>query len=111
MAEIVLTPPPSIAHTCRGAMDCGADAPGHAIGFLQQRLASASPSKWVDAVVEHVGHDGWVGLRGLDEQAIARVWNHAELGALEPGTPVALHALYNVLAVGAARFNVVVAAS
>ena len=111
MPEIVLTPHRSIVHTCRGAMDCGADAPGHAIGFLQQRLASASPSKWVDAVVEHIGHDGWVTLRTLDDALAARVWNHAELTALTPGSPVALHALYNVLAIGTARFNVVVASS
>ena len=45
----------------------------------------------------------------LDDITAARVWNHAELTALKPGTPVALHALYNVLAIGTARFNVVVA--
>lgn len=110
MTQLVLTPESCIRHDCRGAMDCGADTPGHTLSFLQQRLAAASPRQWRDSVVEQTSADGWLTLRTVDDSLAVLVWNHAGFGDLESGTPVAVHSLYNVLAIGSERLNVVVAA-
>lgn len=86
---------------------CSSFAPGHALHLIQARLASATPSDWVDAIIEHVdAAAGDLVVRTLDGDAIA-VWNADGAAArLSTGTPVALHGRYGVLAVGAERFNV-----
>lgn len=110
MSSLVLTPLRSITHDCSGAMDCMVEAPGHAVGFMQRRIADASPRHWRDGIVESVSVDGWVRVRTLIDDESVSIWNHAHLGStVATGSPVALHALYNVLAVGAERVNVIVA--
>ncbi|BDV30371.1 hypothetical protein [Microbacterium terricola] len=86
---------------------CSSYAPGHALHLIQARLASATPTEWVDAIVEAAdAPTGEVSLRTIDGVAIT-VWNAA--GAAEQvtaGTPVALHARYDVLSLGTRRFNI-----
>ena len=86
---------------------CSSFAPGHALHLIQARLASATPSDWVDGIVEHAdAATGLLRVRTLDGDA-ASLWN-ASGAALEApeGTPVALHSRYGVLAVGRVQFNV-----
>jgi hypothetical protein len=86
---------------------CSTFAPGHALHLIQSRLASATPSDWVDAIVEIAHDDGTVILRTISDAAPVVVWSGAGAAQEIPaGTPVALHERYNVLAVGARRFNV-----
>ena len=92
---------------CDHGDTCSSFAPGHALHLIQARLASATPSDWADAIVaEADARSGFVVVRTLAGEEIA-LWNGT--GAAEsaaPGTPVALHERYHVLAVGTARFNV-----
>ena len=100
---------------------CSATAAGHAISALQERVAAATPRKWRDGVVSSVTSDGWIGIELLASGETAWVWNHsaaaigaATIGAeraISVGQPVALHALYNVLALGSERISVLVAAA
>ncbi len=86
---------------------CSSFAAGHALHLIQARIASATPAEWVDAIVEQAdAATGDLVVRTLDGAAHA-LWNGSG-AALEaaPGTPVALHARYGVLAVGRAQFNV-----
>jgi hypothetical protein len=109
MHPLTHTPLEHITLECHEGASCELDTPGHAIGSIQNRVATATPSKWRDYRVESFGQGGWIRLRSIDGAADVLVWNHGALdGAVEGGTPVSLHALYNVLAVGAARFNVAV---
>ena len=87
---------------------CSSFAPGHALHLIQSRLASATPSDWSDAIVESAdAATGVILVRSLSNGAPIAIWSGA--GAAEdlaPGSPVALHERYHVLAVGRARFNV-----
>ncbi|MGO1921851.1 MAG: hypothetical protein ACTH07_10850, partial [Microbacterium sp.] len=88
---------------------CSSFAPGHALHLIQARLASATPSDWVDGLVERADAvTGELRVHTLDGEEWA-LWS-AQGAALEaePGTPVALHRTYHVLAVGRVRFNVAV---
>lgn len=92
---------------CRHGDVCSSFAPGHSLHLIQARLASATPSDWVDALVETTdAATGSLTVRTLDGDVHA-LWNAAG-AALEtqPGSPVALHRRYHVLAVGGTRFNV-----
>lgn len=83
---------------------------GHTMHALQERVTSATPSKWRDGLVSHVSAGGWIGIDLLDTGETEWVWNHADLTASIPvGAPVALHAVYHALAVGPERINVLVA--
>ncbi|MFJ4175098.1 hypothetical protein [Microbacterium sp. NPDC089696] len=86
---------------------CSSFAPGHALHLIQARLASATPSDWTDAVVEHAdAANGRLVVRTLDGET-HDLWNRAGAALEAPvGTPVALHGRYGVLAVGRTRFNV-----
>lgn len=92
---------------CDHGDTCSSFAPGHALHLIQARLASATPSEWSDAIVEASDvRSGFVIVRTLDGTAVA-LWNGTgAAAAATPGTPVALHERYHVLAVGGARFNV-----
>ncbi|MEV4775855.1 hypothetical protein [Microbacterium sp. LWH12-1.2] len=95
---------------CEHGDVCSSLAPGHALHLIQARLASATPADWIDGIVESADPvSGDLVVRTLDGQARA-LWN-ASGAALEasPGTPVALHARYGVLAVGRVQFNVATA--
>jgi hypothetical protein len=88
---------------------CSSFAPGHALHLIQSRLAAATPSDWADAIVESAdASSGVIVVRGLsDGAAPVALWNGAGAAVvLTPGTPVALHERYHVLAVGRERFNI-----
>lgn len=101
-----------------GAHACANRGPGHELQPIQARVAAATPSKWVDGIVSSVSADGWIGVRlfghaelpgasGMEAETVW-VWNHADLTEhLATGSPVAVHALYNVLASGRSRISVV----
>lgn len=85
---------------------CSSFAPGHAVHLIQQRLVSATPAEWVDALVGSVGDEGTVVLHTLDGDIVS-LWNGAgATDAVEPGTPVAFHPRYHALSVGGRLFNV-----
>lgn len=89
---------------------CSSFEPGHALHLIQARLASVTPSDWVDGIVERADAvTGALRVRSLDGDQHT-LWN-ASGAALEApdGTPVALHSRYHVLAVGRVQFNVAVA--
>jgi hypothetical protein len=91
---------------CELAAECRSDRPGHGLHPMQQRLAAATPSKWLDAIVLGVDEAGFATLATLDGE-LRRVWHHDGFGgALAPGDPVALHGVYGVVADGAAQFSV-----
>jgi hypothetical protein len=93
---------------CAVGQDCSTFAPGHALHLIQARLASSTPTEWVDAVVESVEPGaGVVVVRRLDDGAPFSVWTAADAASLPAaGTPVALHERYHVLAEGARWINV-----
>lgn len=86
---------------------CSSFAPGHALHLIQARLASATPSEWVDGIVESANAGaGEMIVRALDG-TVHVLWNRSGATLEAPaGTPVALHPRYHVLAVGRVRFNV-----
>ncbi len=87
--------------------DCMAAAPGHALSLIQERLASATPGKWADAVVIAVSAAGWIEVAALSDDSTLLLWNHADhTGELRVGDPVAVHPVYDVLAVGGSKYSV-----
>ena len=93
---------------CNHGDACSSYARGHALHLIQSRLASATPSDWADAIVESAdAESGVIVVRDLTGAPAVRLWNGAGAArCLEPGTPVALHGRYDVLAVGRERFNI-----
>ena len=93
---------------CIHGESCSSFAPGHALHLIQARLSSATPSEWVDAIVESTdAENGVVFVRTLVEGERVELWNGS--GAAREavtGAPVALHGRYDVLAVGSLRFNI-----
>ena len=93
---------------CVHGESCSSFAPGHALHLIQARLSSATPSEWVDAIVESTDAEhGVVFVRTLVEGELVELWNGS--GAAREtvtGAPVALHGRYDVLAVGSLRFNI-----
>jgi len=93
---------------CVHGESCSSFAPGHALHLIQARLSSATPSEWVDAIVESTdAENGVVFVRTLAEGELVELWNGS--GAAREavtGAPVALHGRYDVLAVGSLRFNI-----
>ena len=92
---------------CSQGGRCSSFAPGHALHLIQARIASATPSEWIDGLVESTdARSGELVVRTLDGDVHA-LWNGSGAALEAPeGTPVALHARYGVLAVGRAQFNV-----
>lgn len=91
---------------CEAHAECASDRPGHGLNPVQARLAHATPTKWIDAIVLDADHDGFVTVADLGG-GIRRLWHHAPLGeSLAVGEPVAVHALYGVLAHAESRFSV-----
>ncbi|MCR2763409.1 hypothetical protein NQ152_07780 [Microbacterium sp. zg.B48] len=107
-------PPASVreraACMCVHGDSCSTFAPGHALHLIQARLASATPSEWVDAIVDSTdAAAGVLVLRTLDGSERIELWSGSGAAqAASPGTPVALHGRYDVLAAGPLRFNVAV---
>ncbi|MHA7986755.1 hypothetical protein ACX9R5_13215 [Rathayibacter sp. CAU 1779] len=105
---------PELDHTatcaCESGLMCADIRPGHGLHALQLRLAAATPSRWRDALVVGV-RDGWVDVVTLDGSVVS-LWNHGDLtDSVTPGEPIALHTMYNVLAAGSRRFNVLASAA
>jgi len=98
------------AMRCTDASDCTHGGPGHRIRSLQARVAAATPSKWRDAIVRDVAQDGWIAVELFESGEVVWVWHHADLSdALVQSDPVALHGLYNTLAVGERLVSVLLA--
>ena len=93
---------------CIHGANCSSYAPGHGLHLIQARLVSATPSEWVDAIVEQTdAATGDILVRMIDNGSAVTLWNGAgAAAAVSVGTPVALHSRYHVLAIGAVRFNV-----
>jgi hypothetical protein len=97
---------------CALGSECETLGAGHSLSFMRQRLAAATPSKWVDAIVAHVAADGRIRVATVSDRSELILWHHADLTSIvEVGEPVALHSVYQVLAAGPAWFNVAVTAS
>ena len=92
---------------CESSAECRSDRPGHGLHAMQERLAAATASKWIDLIVARSTPDGFATLADLEGGDVRRVWHHdAFAGVLRAGEPVALHGLYGVLARGDERFSV-----
>jgi hypothetical protein len=108
------TPPVTAPMLCghRLGESCVSPAAGHAVSAIRELVTAATPSKWRDGIVSHVSLSrrtggSWVGIDLLDATGTVWAWNHADLGAtVSIGEPVALHELYDTLAVGATRVSV-----
>ena len=95
---------------CEAAAECRSDRPGHRLHAMQERLAGATASKWVDAIVVETDVDGFATLAEFTGTDVHRVWHHDAFDSgLAAGDPVALHELYGVLARGEQRFSVAAA--
>jgi hypothetical protein len=91
---------------CETHEACTSDRPGHGVNAVQARLAHATPSKWIDAIVLGIDSAGFVTVVDL-AGGIRRLWHHAPLGdVLAVGEPVAVHEVYGVLAHGEHRLSV-----
>lgn len=96
----------SLATACEQGEMCVHDRSGHQLSAIQWRLATATPSGWVDALVTAVESDGWITVATLAGERV-RVWNHANrTDSLHVGEPVSVHARYDVLVAGDTRVNV-----
>jgi hypothetical protein len=93
---------------CVHGESCSSFAPGHALHLIQARLSSATPSEWVDAIIESTDAEaGVVVLRTIADDEQVELWSGSGAArGVTPGAPVALHGRYDVLAVGSLRFNV-----
>ena len=92
---------------CVSAAACRSDRPGHGLHVMQDRLATTTASKWIDAIVVDVDDQGFATLADLGGGGLRRVWHHDGFGGtLVVGEPVALHGVYGVLARGDERFSV-----
>jgi hypothetical protein len=92
---------------CEAAAECESHRPGHGLHLMQERLAAATASRWIDAIVADVDDAGFVTLADFGTGDLRRVWHHDAFdGALSVGEPVALHGVYGVLARGDERFSV-----
>ncbi|CAN5521019.1 hypothetical protein BH10ACT4_BH10ACT4_06260 [soil metagenome] len=106
------TPPVIAPMLCHShGESCTSAAAGHAVSAIRERVTAATPSKWRDGIVvgapESDGAGGsWIGIDLLDTVDTTWVWNHGDLGAVPIGEPVALHELYDTLAIGATRLSV-----
>jgi len=86
---------------------CSSFAPGHALHLIQARLAAATTAGWADALVSEVDRTaGILRVTTLDGEALS-LWNAGGAALeVEPGQPVAVHTRWDVLAIGALRYNV-----
>ncbi|MFM9918002.1 hypothetical protein [Lacisediminihabitans sp. H27-G8] len=108
------TPPVTATMLCTHAPGtaCTSAVAGHAVSAIRDRVTAATPSKWRDGLVVHVSSIGaiggsWLAVALLDQPDAVWVWNHDDLSSVVSiGEPVALHELYDTLAVGSTRVSV-----
>ena len=92
---------------CESATECRSDRPGHGLHAMQERLAATTASKWIDAIVVDVDDGGFATIVEFDGGDSAASGTTTDSRArCTAGEPVALHALYGVLARGDERFSV-----
>jgi hypothetical protein len=92
---------------CALGQECDHPAAGHSLSFMQRRLAGATSTKWLDAIVGDVSNTGRVRLTTVADGQDIVIWHHSDVsGLMQVGEPVALHAIYHVLAVGLSWINV-----
>jgi len=97
----------------RAASGQGADMfdDGYVLHPIARQAAVSTPSHWRDAFVVSASEDGWIELAGFAGDAL-RCWHFDDLReVLTVGSPVAVHTLYGVLAVGDELLNVSLAQS
>lgn len=71
---------------------------GYALHPIARQAALATRSHWVDAFVVSASEDGWIELADLNGDSL-HCWHFDDLReVLAPGTLVAVHSLYGVLA-------------
>ena len=102
-------PSPSLVQ--RPLIECGemcdSGAPGHGVTPIQARLASATPTKWRDALVLSVSAGGWIELSFIGSGRTEIVWTHADLRrSLPAGSPLAVHDVYGVVRAGSAAYSI-----
>lgn len=87
---------------------CTSFAPGHALHLIQARLCAATPSDWEDGIVEEAdAATGAIVVRPLSGGERLELWSGAGAARdVQAGAPIAVHARYDVLAVGSRRYNV-----
>ena len=91
---------------CAAGGACSSFDPGHAVHLIQARLVSATPTEWVDALVETVAADGTLVLRRFVDDTAIVLWNGAGAAeALTAGAPVAYHPRYHALSGAGRLFN------
>ena len=78
---------------CHSAV-CASGRAGHSVLPIQERVASASPSAWRDALVTR-STNGTIELAFVDGET-RELWNHDALG-LSVGEPVAWHPVAGLL--------------
>lgn len=94
---------------CFTGQTCSSFRPGHALHLIQSRLATSTPTGWVDAIVIGIDDEGTVTVRRFDTDEDIAVWNaQGAAKAVELGSPVAVHDRYHVLRSGRRQFNVLV---
>ena len=108
--RIRLSPVPArqaVACMCDHGDVCSSFAPCHALHLIQARLAAATTAGWADALVTAVDRDARiVSVATLDGETLS-LWNAGGAALeVEPGQPVAVHTTWDVLAIGALRYNI-----
>jgi hypothetical protein len=78
---------------CRSSV-CASGRAGHSVLPIQERVASASPSAWRDALIT-ASADGVLEVALLDGD-LREFWNHDDLG-LAIGEPVAWHPVAGII--------------
>ena len=62
---------------CEFSGCCDNIGEGHALSFMQRRLASSTSTKWRDAIVVEACSDGTVRVISVDDSVEVTLWHHA----------------------------------
>jgi hypothetical protein len=83
---------------------CSCTRAGHETLPIQTRVASASPTGWLDAVVTEVAAGGWIEARLVADDHAVALWHHEAVFALHE--PIAVHAGAGLAHVGGRAVSV-----
>ena len=90
--------------------ECAHAAAGHQFSAIQARVTSATSRKWRDGIVTSVWSNGWISVDLIEDDSTVWLWNHIDRSdTILRGAPVAVHTLYNALAIGRERLSVLAA--